>query len=53
MLVRLDVIAADQAHRASAICFLAERPREPKASLNRMVNYVRNILLVGVDYGRG
>ena len=36
MLVRLDVIAADQAHLAPAICFLAERPREPRARLNRM-----------------
>jgi len=46
MLVRLDVIVADQAHLAPAVCFLAERPRERRASLNRMANDVRNILLV-------
>ena len=45
MLVRLDVIAAEQAHLAPSVCFLVERPREPRASLNRMVNDVRNILL--------
>lgn len=46
MLVRLDAVAADQAWLAPALCFLAERPPEPRASLGPMAKDARDLLLV-------
>ena len=46
MLVRLDVIAEDQRRLAPVLCFLAERPRKRRVSLEGMAQDVRNILLV-------